>query len=107
MEFCPKCGAILEQKGKREVCPRCKYSTKASKGKSKLRISEKIEGKERINIISEKDSEVYPMIELEKPYERCGNKKAYFWTLQTRSTDEAETKFFKCTKCQHTWREYR
>ena len=104
MEFCPKCGAALVQKGKRDVCPRCKYSTK---GKIKLKVSEKIEGKSKVNVISEKDTEIYPVIELEKSCEKCGNKKAYFWTLQTRSTDEAETKFFKCTKCQHTWREYR
>ena len=105
MEFCPRCGAVLAQKGKRDVCPRCKYSTKA--GKARLKTSEKIEGRERVNIISEKDSEIYPIVDLEKQCEKCGNKKAYFWTLQTRSTDEAETKFFKCTKCQNTWREYR
>ncbi|GAI81579.1 unnamed protein product, partial [marine sediment metagenome] len=35
------------------------------------------------------------------------NEKAYFWSVQTRSGDEAETKFFKCTKCEFTWREYR
>ena len=38
---------------------------------------------------------------------KCGNDKAFFWTVQTRSGDEAETKFFKCTKCEYTWREYR
>ncbi|GAH37902.1 unnamed protein product, partial [marine sediment metagenome] len=38
---------------------------------------------------------------------KCGNEKAFFWTVQTRSGDEAETKFFKCTKCEFTWREYR
>ena len=104
MEFCPKCGSVLVQKGKRDVCPRCKYSTKS---KSKLRSSEKIEEKKMVNVISDKDTEVYPIIDLETQCEKCGNKKAYFWTLQTRSTDESETKFFKCTKCQHTWREYR
>ena len=104
MEFCPKCGAALFQKGKKDVCPRCKYSTK---GKIKLKVSEKIEEKNRVNIISDKDSEIYPVVELDKPCEKCGHKKAYFWTLQTRSTDEAETKFFKRTKCQNTWREYR
>lgn len=106
MEFCPKCGAVLIQKKKREGCPRCNYVLKG-KGKVKLRTSEKIEEKKKINVISEKDSEVYPVIELEKSCEKCGNKKAYFWTMQTRSSDEAETKFFKCTKCSHTWREYR
>ena len=104
MEFCPKCGAMLIQKGKREACPRCKYS---SKTKSKLKVSEKIEQKRKVDIVSEKDSEVYPIVDLEKHCIKCKNKKAYFWTMQTRSSDEAETKFFKCTKCQHTWREYR
>jgi len=104
MEFCPKCGAVLVQKKTRFACPRCNYS---SKDKVKLKTSEKIEEKNKINIISEKDSEVHPIIELEKPCEKCGNKKAYFWTMQTRSSDESETKFFKCTKCGHTWREYR
>ncbi len=104
MEFCPRCGAVLIHKKKRNACPRCNYSVKS---KTKLKTSEKIEEKKKINIISEKDAEVYPVIELEKPCEKCGNKKAYFWTMQTRSSDEAETKFFKCTKCEHTWREYR
>ena len=102
MEFCPKCGAVLVQKNKRDHCPRCKYSTK---NKGKLKTSEKIEEKKKINIIFEKDAEVNPIIEQE--CKKCGNKKAFFWTLQTRATDEAETKFFKCTKCGFTWREYK
>ena len=104
MEFCPKCGAVLIQKDSREACPRCRYSTK---GKTKLKTSEKIEEKKKVSVISERDTEVYPIVELEKACEKCGNKKAFFWTLQTRSTDEAETKFFKCVKCSNTWREYR
>jgi len=104
MEFCPKCGAVLVQKGKREVCQRCKYSTKA---KSKLKTSEKIGEKKKVAVIKDEDVEVYPVVDLEKACEKCRNKKAYFWTLQTRATDEAETKFFKCTKCNNTWREYR
>ena len=104
MEFCPKCGAVLVQKGKREVCPRCKYTTKS---KVKLKTSEKMGEKKKVAVVKDKDVEVYPVIDLDKPCEKCGNKKAYFWTLQTRATDEAETKFFKCTKCNHTWREYR
>ncbi len=102
MDFCQKCGSILIQKKKRNVCPRCGYSTK---NKTKLKTTEKIEGKKKIIVVSEKDSEIHPVIEEKCP--ECGNKKAYFWTMQTRSTDEAETKFFKCTKCSFTWRDYR
>jgi DNA-directed RNA polymerase subunit M len=102
MEFCPKCGTVLIQKNKRDCCPRCRYSTK---GKGKLKTSEKIEEKKKIDVISEKDSEVRPIIE--QKCKNCGNTKAFFWTLQTRATDEAETKFFKFTKCGFTWREYK
>ena len=102
MEFCPKCGAVLIQKLKNAGCPRCKYS---SKGKIKLTALEKLEEKKEVAIISKKTPQTNPIVE--KNCDKCGNSKAYFWTMQTRSSDEAETKFFKCTKCDHTWRDYR
>ncbi|MBU3907393.1 MAG: transcription factor S [Nanoarchaeota archaeon] len=104
MEFCPKCGAVLIQKRKNDGCPRCSYS---SKGKIKIKTVEKINGKkEEISVVRDKDNtEVFPIIS--ETCKKCGNNQAYFWTVQTRASDEAETKFFKCTKCSYTWREYR
>ncbi len=101
MEFCPKCGSILVQKKKNFKCPRCGYT---KKGKVVLTASEKIQEKNEIPIISE-EIETHPIVDA--VCKKCKNKKAYFWTLQTRASDEAETKFFKCTKCGHIWREYR
>ena len=37
---------------------------------------------------------------------KCGHEKAFFWTLQTRSSDEPETRFYKCVKCNFVNREY-
>jgi DNA-directed RNA polymerase subunit M len=102
MEFCPRCGSVLVQKRKNDGCIRCSYS---SKSKVKLKTSEKLDQKKEIAVVKDKDMEVYPIIEEE--CKKCGHNKVYFWTLQTRATDEAETKFFKCVKCEHTWREYR
>jgi DNA-directed RNA polymerase subunit M/transcription elongation factor TFIIS len=34
----------------------------------------------------------------------CGNVQAYWWIVQTDSADEASAQFFRCTKCNHTWR---
>jgi transcription factor S len=102
MQFCPKCGAVLVQKTKNFGCPRCNYSTKE---KVELSSSEKIGEKSEVAVVSEKNSEMLPKIM--ETCKKCGNKEAYFWTVQTRAGDEAETKFFKCTKCSHTWREYR
>lgn len=101
MEFCPKCGAVLVQKRKNYGCARCDYSTKE---KLKIKTSEKIEERNKVAVVK-KEMNTLPIV-VEKCKE-CGNDKAYFWTIQTRAGDEAETKFFKCTKCDHTWREYR
>jgi len=104
MEFCPKCGSVLIQKRKNDGCARCGYSVK---GKIKLKTSEKIDETEKkeVAIIKQGEGEVLP--EIDAACKKCGHNKAYFWTVQTRSGDEAETKFFKCTKCGYTWREYR
>lgn len=102
MEFCPKCGAVLIQKRKNDGCPRCNYS---AKGRTKIKTSEKVEGRKQVVVVSEKDTQVHPIITEE--CKKCGHDKVYFWTVQTRAGDEAETKFFKCVKCAHTWRDYR
>ena len=35
---------------------------------------------------------------------KCGNHQARWWIVQTDSADEPSTQFFRCTKCNHTWR---
>ena len=102
MEFCPKCGAILIQKTKNFGCPRCNYS---SKSKIILKTSEKIHEKNIGVAISRETLGVHPIVN--EKCKKCSNDKAYFWTVQTRASDESETKFFKCVKCENTWREYR
>ena len=38
--------------------------------------------------------------------EKCHGKEGVWWSFQTRSADEPETRFYKCTKCNYTWRDY-
>ena len=102
MEFCPKCGSVLEEKRKNIGCVRCGYT---SKNKLKLISEEKIDAGKEVGVVKEKDTDIFPTVA--EVCAKCGNKEAYFWTSQTRAADEAETRFFKCTKCKHTWREYK
>lgn len=103
MEFCPKCGGIIAVDKKKAACARCNYRPKK---KPKIETSEKIEERGTVAVIKEEDEErTYPVVDIK--CQKCKNKKAYFWTRQTRASDESETKFYKCTKCKHTWRVYK
>ena len=51
------------------------------------------------------DLNTLPKMKVECP--KCGNIEAAFWEVQTRASDEPATKFMKCTKCKHTWRDYK
>lgn len=102
MEFCPRCGGILIQKTKNFGCVRCSYSTK---DKVNLKVKEKVDEKQEISVIKEKEIDTLPTVEA--VCKKCKHNEAYFWTSQTRSADESETKFYRCKKCQQTWREYK
>lgn len=75
--------------------------------RKKVVVSEKIKQPNKIEVINERESNTYPVVEITCANKKCKSKKAYFWTQQTRASDESETKFYKCTKCEHTWRVYR
>ncbi|MGM5483009.1 MAG: transcription factor S [Nanobdellota archaeon] len=101
MLFCPKCGSIMTpDKNKGVLVCSCGYEHKNNKD-SKLK--ENIDNKKEVDVI-EKEIDPSPEVEAECP--KCGHNKAKFWTVQTRASDEPETKFFKCLKCNHTWRDY-
>jgi len=106
MHFCPKCGTILlpekENNKTRMICNSCKYKSKTS---SSIIIKEKIKlnKEDKIEII-ENRIETMPKTNVKCP--KCENPKAYYWTVQTRAGDEAETRFFECVKCKHRWRSY-
>jgi DNA-directed RNA polymerase subunit M len=101
--FCKKCGSIMvpkKENGKTILqCTKCSYKESAES----VEIKEKREKEKDVEVV-EQDVEAMPIVEIECP--ECGNDEAYFWTQQTRAGDEPETKFYKCTKCKHTWRDY-
>ena len=71
---------------------------------SKITIKEKGKEEEVLEVIETSDFEMLPQTDVTCP--QCGHGKAYFWLVQTRAGDEPETKFLKCEKCKHTWRDY-
>ena len=57
-----------------------------------------------VEVIDKSEIETLPKTPTQCP--KCDHNTAYYWTVQTRAADEAETKFMKCEKCGHTWRDY-
>lgn len=104
MLFCPKCGAILtprKDKRKTELVCSCGYSTKKTED---IILKEKVDLGKKIEVV-DKRVEILPRTNEECP--KCHHKEAFYWLVQTRAGDEAATRFFRCVKCNHTWRDYR
>lgn len=104
VDFCPSCGSIIMgKKGEEIKCVSCGYLSKAQ---TTINLSEKIESKKEIEIVSEDvEAKVNPLIETECP--KCGHNKAYYYSKQMRAGDEPETLFYTCQKCANKWRDYR
>ena len=102
--FCPECGSILRPKdkaGKRILYCSCGYN-KTPEVEETAELKETNTSIKKIEVVENLD--IRPKIKIS--CEKCANKVAYYWTQQTRGADEPETRFFKCTKCNFTWREY-
>ncbi|KPV64578.1 MAG: DNA-directed RNA polymerase subunit M [Candidatus Bathyarchaeota archaeon BA2] len=114
MEFCPKCGTRLTPTRKKEgkkvalqlVCSKCGYKKRAVS--APVVVPKVIERtpQESIAVIGKEEQRLrtLPTVRIECP--KCGNNLAYVWQVQTRGSDESSTQFFRCTKCNYTFREY-
>lgn len=110
MEYCEECGSLMspqkEEGEKILVCRNC-GNQKKFEGDD-FKVSKKHE-KENENVVvmdeeSKDEADTLPVTEKTCP--ECGHGKAAWWTQQTRSGDEAPTRFYKCKKCGHKWRQY-
>ena len=102
MEFCPECGAMLLPNNGILKCNSCGYERNLTE-ENEYEVSGKINETENVKMIGE-DVDVGPITTEVCP--ECGNDRATYKLLQTRSADEAPTRIFTCTKCKHTWRAY-
>ncbi|MBW6451535.1 MAG: transcription factor S [DPANN group archaeon] len=107
MELCQKCKSLLmpvKTDGKIILqCRVCNNQTKANG--NNMKITEKIEHESKDNIpVFDESNITLPKMKMLCP--KCDNSEVYWWTRQTRSTDEPETRFYRCTTCKYTWREY-
>ena len=114
MEFCPDCGTRLTPVAKKEeekrgltlTCPKCGYKKKVERQPVAPAQIVEHSPQEQIAVIGRKEQRLrtVPTVRIVCP--KCGNTTAYVWQVQTRGTDESMTQFYRCTKCNYTYREY-
>lgn len=81
----------------------CGY-TAGSKSTLIVKETVKKDPKAAVDVVDQDKGETLPLTDASCP--KCGNDKAYYWLIQTRASDEPETKFLRCAACKHTWRDY-
>lgn len=99
MKFCPTCDIRLKITSSILKCSKCGYVENNSSAGEKIQTTSST-----FNILEKEEKTTLPTIEI--PCEQCDNNKAVWWMLQTRSVDEPTTQFYRCTKCNYTWRNY-
>ena len=104
--FCEKCSAIMRpiKKDDKKILA-CSCGFEKDPSGDSLTIKEEITNNKPIEAVKEA-TELMPKVRIKCDSTECENNIAFYWTQQTRAADEPETRFFKCTKCAHTWREY-
>ena len=101
MEFCPKCKSMMMPANNVYKCRNVKCGFEKAITES---FVSKTEIKERVVTVLEEREMGMPTTRAK--CEDCGNNIAYWWMRQLRAADESEVRFFRCTKCGKTWREY-
>ncbi|MFW9923833.1 MAG: transcription factor S [Candidatus Thorarchaeota archaeon] len=111
MDFCETCGSMLQPVKKDGkvimICPKCGVGEKELSKNDKLLTQEiKHTVKDKMVVIENPDElNTMPTKPMHCP--KCKKvQETQYWTVQTRSGDEAPTRFYRCIKCKQTWREY-
>lgn len=78
----------------------CGYKDKSGE---EVVVKETIQEQKQVEIVDEEES--LPLA-ANTVCPKCEHNEVGYWLVQTRAGDEPETKFLKCMKCKHTWRDY-
>lgn len=105
MMFCPECGKLMKSKDGQLCCSQCGYKeTITAENKEQMKKVAYMQENDILIVEEGADIGTKPTCAIKCP--NCGHNIAEWWLRQLRSADESEVRFFRCTKCKYTWREY-
>lgn len=112
MDFCPDCETKMMPLKKKQAmmvtiilsCPKCGYQKRATRPNS---FTNQVNNRPRENLViigkNEHRFRTAPTFAIICP--KCGNNRAYGWTLHLGSLEQSSTQFYRCTKCNYTSRD--
>ncbi len=101
--FCPDCGTLLRPSGGQKVCPE-HGAPGGGSASDEPKIIKGASREKEVAVIEEKGAGLPEDKNEECP--ECRNQGAYYYERQTRAADEATTRFYICSDCDHRWRDY-
>jgi len=113
MDFCPNCGTRLipipKKKGNKVVlqatCPKCRYKERIEHTpKIMPKVVERVP-QESIVVIGKREQKLQTLPTVRILCPRCKKKHFYAWMVQLRKLEESSTQFFRCARCNYTFRE--
>ncbi len=110
MDFCPKCGSIL-QKAKKDAstlrCPKCKFQKPMEHEELRKKIILQLGKVAEIAVIDQsKEALLRQLPTIHLVCETCGNTVSETWNVEAADeTIHSTITFFRCTKCKTTRRE--
>jgi DNA-directed RNA polymerase subunit M/transcription elongation factor TFIIS len=110
MDFCPKCGSMLQTTKKASstlCCPKCKYQKPMDHKESNKKISLPLSKAAEITVIDQsKEALLRQLPTIHLVCEKCGNTESETWNVEAADeTIHSTITFFRCTKCKTTRRE--
>jgi DNA-directed RNA polymerase subunit M len=113
---CPKCKSLMIKTGSKYRCqskgcgheaPVCDLTVTTVQDRTitnKVFDAKTAAEDKGMMVLDGKAAATLPVDKTECP--KCHHNEAYWVLRQTRAADEPETKIYRCTKCEHSWREY-
>ncbi len=97
---------MLISSGGQLKCRKCGYIRKIEQADTDKVNKKKSRTENEIVIVDDEGEKLktLPTIQIKCP--KCGHNLAFWWLRQLRAADESEVRFFRCTECEHTWRQY-
>jgi DNA-directed RNA polymerase subunit M/transcription elongation factor TFIIS len=110
MDFCPKCGSILQKAKKGSptlTCPKCKYQKPLDQKETNKKIILQLSKVAEIAVIDQnKEAQLRQLPTIHMVCETCGNTESETWNVEAADeTIHSTITFFRCTKCKTTRRE--